>query len=36
VIDVSLAYEAISRELPEYPAAVAAWRERQARRRSEQ
>jgi len=36
VIDVSLAYEAISRELPEYPAAVAAWRERQAQRRSEQ
>jgi enoyl-CoA hydratase len=27
-LDVSLAYEAISRELPEYPAAVAAWRER--------
>ncbi len=33
VIDVSLAYEAISRELPEYPAAVAAWKER--RRRSD-
>ncbi len=31
-LDVSLAYEAISRELPDYPAAVAAWRSRQAQR----
>ena len=30
ILDVSLAYEAISRELPEYPQAVAAWKERQA------
>jgi enoyl-CoA hydratase len=31
-LDVSLAYEAISRELPEYPAAVEAWKQRRARR----
>ena len=34
VLDVSLAYEAISRELPEYPEAVAAWRARQDARRA--
>jgi hypothetical protein len=28
VLDVSLAYEAISRELPEYPEAVRRWKER--------
>jgi len=31
-LDVSLAYEAISRELPEYPEAVEAWKQRRARR----
>ena len=31
-LDVSLAYEAISRELPEYPAAVEAWKQRRAGR----
>jgi enoyl-CoA hydratase len=34
-LDVSLAYEAISRELPEYPEAVEAWKQRRARRRDE-
>jgi enoyl-CoA hydratase len=34
-LDVSLAYEAISRELPEYPEAVEAWRQRRARRADE-
>jgi enoyl-CoA hydratase len=31
-LDVSLAYEAISRELPDYPAAVDAWKQRHANR----
>ena len=31
-LDVSLAYEAISRELPEYPEPVEAWKQRRARR----
>ncbi len=30
ILDVSLAYEALSRELPEYPDAVAAWKADQA------
>ena len=34
-LDVSLAYEAISRELPEYPEAVEAWKQRRARRSDE-
>ena len=34
-LDVSLAYEAISRELPEYPEAVGAWKQRRARRGDE-
>ena len=34
-LDVSLAYEAISRELPEYPEAVESWRQRRARRSDE-
>lgn len=34
-LDVSLAYEAISRELPEYPDAVEAWKRRRARRADE-
>jgi enoyl-CoA hydratase len=34
-LDVSLAYEAISRELPEYPEAVEAWKQRRARRNDE-
>ena len=34
-LDVSLAYEAISRELPEYPEAVEAWKQRRARRGDE-
>ena len=33
-LDVSLAYEAISRGLPEYPAAVDAWKQRRANRTS--
>jgi enoyl-CoA hydratase/carnithine racemase len=31
-LDVSLAYEAVSRELPDYPAAVDAWKQRRANR----
>src|SRR5688572_20970509 len=34
-LDVSLAYEAISRELPEYPEALEAWKQRRARRPDE-
>jgi enoyl-CoA hydratase len=33
ILDTSLAYEAISRTLPEYPEAVEAWKRRQAARR---
>ena len=33
ILDTSLAYEAISRTLPEYPEAVEAWKRRQATRR---
>jgi enoyl-CoA hydratase/carnithine racemase len=34
ILDVSLAYEAISRGLPEYPQAVTAWKERQTAARA--